>query len=63
VAVIADDCTTADSFATAISVLGPKKGLKLANDTPGVEATIVRVIDNKPERVESDGFRRFDSRE
>jgi len=63
VAVIAGDCTTADSYATAISVLGPQKGLKLAADTPRVEAMIVRVIDGNPQRTESEGFRRFDARD
>lgn len=59
VTVIANDCTIADSYATAISVLGPKKGLKLAAETPGVEALIVRVDDGKPQRFESEGFGRY----
>jgi thiamine biosynthesis lipoprotein len=42
VTVIARDCTTADSLATAVSVLGPDKGLKLVEQTPGVAARVVR---------------------
>ena len=42
VTVIAPDCTTADSLATAVSVLGPAKGLKLVEQTPRVAAHIVR---------------------
>jgi len=60
VTVIAKDCTTADSLATAISVLGPEKGMKLAAATPGVEVTIVRIEGGKPQQFESDGFRRYD---
>jgi thiamine biosynthesis lipoprotein len=60
VTVIAKDCTTADSYATAISVLGPKRGLKLAAETPGVEALIVRIADGKPQRFESEGFARYE---
>ena len=60
VTVIAKDCTTADSYATAISVLGPEKGLKLAAETPEVEASIVQVQNGQPERFESDGFARFE---
>jgi thiamine biosynthesis lipoprotein len=40
--VIAPDCTTADSLATAVSVLGPRKGLKLVEQFPPAAALIVR---------------------
>jgi FAD:protein FMN transferase len=40
--IIAPDCTTADSLATAISVLGPETGLSLVRDTPGVRARVMR---------------------
>ncbi|MGC3970625.1 MAG: FAD:protein FMN transferase [Pirellulales bacterium] len=42
VTVVAGDCTTADSLATAVSVLGPERGLKLIEETPGAAALIVR---------------------
>ena len=42
VTVIARDCTTADSLATAVSVLGPAKGLKLVQESPQTAAHIVR---------------------
>jgi thiamine biosynthesis lipoprotein len=38
VTVIAPDCTTADSLATAASVLGPERGLALVATTPGCAA-------------------------
>jgi hypothetical protein len=40
VTVIAPDCTTSDALATAISVLGPKKGRALAGSYPGVTCFI-----------------------
>jgi thiamine biosynthesis lipoprotein len=42
VTVIATDCTTADSYATAVSLLGPEQGLKLVDETKGMAAYIVR---------------------
>jgi thiamine biosynthesis lipoprotein len=42
VTVIAENCLTADSLATAVSVLGPEPGLKLIERTVGAEAHIVR---------------------
>ncbi len=41
VSVIADNCTFADGLATAIMVMGYKKGLELADKIPGVECFIV----------------------
>jgi thiamine biosynthesis lipoprotein len=60
VTVVARDCTTADSLATAISVLGPVAGLKLIADTPGTAAWIVRPAgDGKWETLESPAFCKF----
>ncbi len=57
VTVIAPDATKADSLATAISVLGPKEGLALANRLDGVEC-LVMVYDptGKPSLARSTGF-------
>jgi thiamine biosynthesis lipoprotein len=41
VTVIAPDCTTADALATAVSVLGPEKGLEMLKQFPGSHARIV----------------------
>lgn len=59
VTVIASDGTTADSLATAASVLGPREGLKLIENTPGAEVVIVRKPDAQIETLESSGFARF----
>jgi thiamine biosynthesis lipoprotein len=56
VTVIAPDCATANSVATAASVLGPKAGLKLIEATPDAAGRIVR----KPgARIEAFESRRF----
>ncbi|HEV7226441.1 MAG TPA: FAD:protein FMN transferase, partial [Pirellulales bacterium] len=49
VTVIAADCITADSLATAVSVMGPKQGLKLIEETPGAAALVMRNIDGEME--------------
>ena len=59
VTVLARDCTTADSLATAVSVLGPEAGLRLIRSTPGAEARIHSQPGEKLQRAESPGFRRF----
>jgi thiamine biosynthesis lipoprotein len=49
VTVLAPDCITADSLATAVSVLGPSEGLRLIEETPGAAARIIR---NPAEKIE-----------
>ncbi|MEX2114268.1 MAG: FAD:protein FMN transferase [Pirellulales bacterium] len=46
VTVIARDCLTADSLATAVSVLGHAAGLELIEATPGAAAFIVQSADD-----------------
>jgi thiamine biosynthesis lipoprotein len=41
VTIIAPDAMTADSLASAVTVMGPVKGLKLIESLPNVEALIV----------------------
>ncbi len=47
VTVVAPDGITADSLATAISVLGPKSGLRLAQSIPGVAAQVIQPEKNR----------------
>jgi thiamine biosynthesis lipoprotein len=47
VSVIAPDCTTADGLASALSVLGPDKGVALADRLPDVAAFVVFVQDGE----------------
>jgi len=60
VTVIAPDCTTADSLATAVSVLGPAKGLKLIEQFPQAAAHIVRRPGREIEVHESRKFRSYE---
>ncbi len=53
VTIIAPDCMTADSLATAVSVLGPERGLKLIEATPGAVAHLARKPGEKVEFAES----------
>jgi len=41
VTIIAEDATTADALATAVSVLGPQKGLELIEKLPRTEAILI----------------------
>ncbi|HYE33461.1 MAG TPA: FAD:protein FMN transferase [Methylomirabilota bacterium] len=57
VTTIAKDCTTADSLATALSVLGPERGLELLKEYDDTEARFVRIIGSETEVTESKNFR------
>ncbi|HWC90387.1 MAG TPA: FAD:protein FMN transferase, partial [Pirellulales bacterium] len=59
VTVIADDCITADSLATAVSVLGPERGLELIAKTSGAEAFFMRMESGRLATYQSPGFERF----
>ena len=56
VTVIAPDGATADALDTAVFVLGPERGLKLIEETPGVAALIVRKTDAGVEEFASSRF-------
>ena len=47
VTVVAPDGLTADVLGTAASVLGPEKGMKLVDQTPGAAAWMIRVVDDR----------------
>lgn len=56
VTVLAADCITADSLATAVSVLGPERGLDLIDRTPHAAVLIVREDNGKVETHASQRF-------
>lgn len=60
VTVVAPACITADSLATAVSVLGPEQGLKLIEQTPGAAALVVRNLDGQLETHESKRMQQFE---
>jgi thiamine biosynthesis lipoprotein len=47
--IVAPDCTTSDALASAVSVLGPQKGIALIETQPCVSALVV-VLENGEER-------------
>jgi thiamine biosynthesis lipoprotein len=53
VTVIAADAMTANGLSTSVSVLGPERGLKLVEETPGAAAHIVRKPGERIEFTES----------
>jgi len=59
VTIIAKNCATADSLATAASVLGPEAGMKLIEETRGAEIHLMRKPAGKIEALESRGFKNF----
>lgn len=59
VTVIAPTCMAADALASAVSVLGPEKGLKLIETTPSTAAFIMRAPEGKMETFQSRGWRAF----
>ncbi len=50
VTIIARDATTSDAMAKAVAVLGPAAGIRLADDTPGVQALMGIVDPGHPVR-------------
>ena len=57
VTVVAPDGATADALDTAVSILGPRRGLELVAQFPGAEVTMVLMTDAGLERAESPGFK------
>ena len=51
VTVVAPEAAQSDGYATAVSALGPKKGMALIESTPDVECRIVAVSDNGTAKI------------
>jgi len=60
VTVIAPNGMAADGLATAVSVLGPERGLALIERTCGAACLMVAVEDEKPELHESSGWKKHE---
>jgi thiamine biosynthesis lipoprotein len=56
VTVVAPNCTASDSLATAVSILGPKRGLELIDATPGTSALFVVQTNQGIRTFESKSF-------
>lgn len=59
VTVLAPDGMTADSYASALSVLGPEKGIRLAQKLPEIEVKFVYTNKNSIHIQKSDGFSQY----
>ena len=57
VTVVAPDGMVADGLSSAVSVLGPERGLKLVEDTPGAAAFVVLVVDGGEKAYQSRGWK------
>jgi FAD:protein FMN transferase len=53
VTVVGRDGLSTDGLSSAAAILGPEKGLKLVENTPGAAAYIVRVVDGKEQTYQS----------
>lgn len=56
VTVVARDCMTADSLASAVTVVGPQDGIRLVQQICGASCLVVRVGDEKVKTFESQRF-------
>ena len=59
VTVLADDCTTADALATAIFVMGEKRGMDLINKLSGIECFLVVKDDDRLKVKMSKGMAKY----
>ncbi len=59
VTVIAPDGMLADSLASAVSVLGPQRGLSLIDKTPHTAAFVVRSVNGQVETFSSRRWKEF----
>lgn len=59
VSVVAPDGISADSYASAVSVLGPQEGLRFIESKPGTEVRIEYVENDSVYVQQTDGFQRF----
>lgn len=57
--IIADDCATADAFATASVVMGTEDAMKLINEIEGLEACFIIAPSGKYDLIYSDNYKDF----
>lgn len=58
--VLANDCMTADAFATAFMVLGKDRGIEIANNIPEIEIYFIYADENGENQVYmSEGFKQY----
>ncbi|MCL5099129.1 MAG: FAD:protein FMN transferase [Candidatus Omnitrophica bacterium] len=62
VTIVAPNATTSDSLATAVSVLGARRGLELVESLPRTAALIVMLSKDGKQAVESSRFKRIEEK-
>jgi thiamine biosynthesis lipoprotein len=62
VTVVGPDGLSTDGLSSAVAILGPEKGMRLIEDTPGAAALMVRVVDAKEMVYESSRWKRLSGR-
>ncbi|MBN2375829.1 MAG: FAD:protein FMN transferase [Sedimentisphaerales bacterium] len=61
VTIIAPNTADADALATAVSVMGPEKGLELINSLSQTEGFFITGTNGKPKIYRSDGFAQYEA--
>jgi FAD:protein FMN transferase len=59
VTVVGSDGLSTDGLSSAVAILGPEKGLKLIERTPGAAALVIRVVDGKEKVYESTAWKKL----
>jgi len=59
VTVVGPDGLSTDGVSSAVAILGPEKGLKLIEKTPGIAAFIVRMVDGKERTYQSQRWKEW----
>ena len=59
VSVLSKDCLTCDSLATALTVLGEKRGIELIEKLKGIEVLIITIKDGNLNLIKSSGMMQF----
>ena len=58
--VIADDCATADAYATAFMVVGMEKAMEICRENSGIEAYFIYSDENGTlKNAETEGMKRY----
>jgi FAD:protein FMN transferase len=57
VTLVGPDGLSTDGLSTAIAILGPEKGLKLVENTPGTAAFLVRMVDGQEKTYRSERWK------
>ena len=63
VTLVGPDGLSTDGLSTAVAILGPEKGLKLVENTPGTSAFVVRMVDGQEKTYRSERWKELPKQE